>query len=114
MISEQPVWPPPAAENDARETARIIVSAGFFPLAFIYAFFTPTITLNGRAERRPWGTHAFDVTPGDYAVSVSYPWLFVQECGKNSVRFTISAGQIKTVTYRAGLIRYLPGSIRIH
>src|SRR5216684_3615655 len=89
----------------------IEVTVAHSALAFIYRFFTPTIQINETKERRPWGVHVFTLPPGDYEVSVSYPWLFAPECGKNSVRVRLEAGQVRKVTYRAGLIRYLPGKI---
>ena len=89
----------------------IEVTVTHSPLAFIYHFFTPTIQINEYKERRAWGVHLFSVSPGDYDVAVSYPWLFSQECGKNSVRVHVAVGQVKKVHYRAGFIRYLPGKI---
>jgi hypothetical protein len=82
------------------------------PLAFFYRAFTPTIEINGRKERKPWGTHLFNLPPGDYEVAGSYPWI-LKECGKNSVRFTLAAGETKKVRYCARLIRFLPGAIRV-
>jgi len=55
----------------------------------------------------------FFVPPGHYEVSVSYPWIFAPECGKNTIGVSVQAGETKTVTYRAGLIRYLPGKISV-
>ncbi len=81
-------------------------------VAFFYEAFTPTITINGRKERKPWGTHLFSLPPGDYEVAGSYPWI-ISECGKNSVRLSLAAGETKKVTYCARLIRFLPGSIRV-
>ncbi|MGA7893874.1 MAG: hypothetical protein WCA49_11695 [Candidatus Sulfotelmatobacter sp.] len=83
------------------------------PLAFIYNLFTPTIQINEIKEKRPWGVHRFTLSPGDYDISISYPWLFSPECGKSSVRVHLEAGQLKRVNYRAGLARYLPGKISI-
>ena len=99
--------------NENSKSSRIEVTASHSPLAFIYRFFTPTIAINGQPYRRPWGTHSFDVSPGDYEVTVSYPWLFSSECGKNSVRFSLTVGETKKVSYCAGLIRYLPGNIKV-
>jgi len=114
MNPMQPVWPPPpATPYTGPPAARIIVNAGFFPLAYIYAFFTPTITINGYKESRPWGTYIYDVPVGDYEVAVSYPWLFAPECGRNQVRFSLRQGEIRTVTYEAGMIRFLPGKISV-
>jgi hypothetical protein len=81
-------------------------------LAFFYEAFIPTITINGRKERKPWGTHLYCLPPGDYEVAASYPWI-ISECGKNSVRFSLAAGEAKRVTYCARFIRFVPGSIRV-
>jgi hypothetical protein len=94
-------------------SSRLEVTAGHSSLAFIYDFFKPTITINGQASKRPWGTSSFDLPPGNYEVSVSYPWLFASACGKNTVSFILQAGEIKTVSYHAGMIRYLPGKISV-
>jgi len=94
-------------------TVELYVAVTHNPLAFIYERFTPTITINGESHRRPWGTHKFTVPPGSYEVSISYPWLFSPECGKNTAHVEIQAGQTKTITYCAGLIRFLPGAITV-
>ena len=80
-------------------------------LAFIYRFFTPTIEINGKKERRPWGVHLYALPPGDYEIAVSYPWIMDQECGKNSVRIRLEDGQSRKVKYTARYIRYIPGKI---
>jgi len=115
MSSPTPIWPPPPdpGTNIPSSAARIVVTAGYNPLTYMYGLVTPTITINGYRERRPWGTYAFDVPPGDYEIAVSYPWLFVPECGRNQVRFRIQPGEIRTVTYQAGLLRFIPGSISV-
>jgi len=99
--------------QDSSLSSRLVVEVSHTPLGFIYDFFTPTVTINGHANKRPWGTSSFDLPPGHYEVSVSYPWLFAPECGKNTVRFTLQPGEAKRVSYRAGLIRYLPGKISV-
>lgn len=83
------------------------------PLDFIYDFFKPTAEINGQKYRLPWGTYLFPLEPGAYKVAVSYPWLFSAECGKNSVLFDLAQGETKKVRYRAGKVRYLPGSISV-
>ena len=89
-----------------------MVIAKYPLLAYLYGLLKPTITINGYRQQRPWGTYAYDVSPGNYEVSVSYPWLFMSECGKNTVRFHLQAGETRTVTYTACFIRYIPGSIQ--
>lgn len=96
---------------DDSGSSRIDIAVRHSPLAFFYGLLTPTITINKQCHHRPWGTHSFNMTPGSYEVSVSYPWLFSSECGKNTVSVTLRAGESKKVTYTAGLIRYLPGKM---
>ncbi len=100
-------------EQSASSPTRIEVTATHSNLAFIYTFSKPTISINGQAHKRPWGTSSFEVPPGNYEVAVSYPWFLAAECGRNSVTFTLLPGATKRVSYRAGLIRYLPGKIYV-
>ena len=95
------------------DLSRIEVTAAHPAIGYIYALFTPTITIDGIRHRRPWGTHSFDVSAGDHEVSVSYPWLFSSECGKSTVQVAVQLGETKKVVYRVGLIRYLPGKMTV-
>ena len=97
----------------AASRSRLEVTIAHDPLAFFYGLFTPTVAINGIRERRPWGTHQFDLDPGEYEVAISYPWIFSAECGKNTIRVRLLQGAVTRVRYRAGLIRYLPGSIAV-
>jgi hypothetical protein len=94
-------------------SSSIEVTVTHSPLAFFYRLFTPTIEINGTKERRAWGVHLFTLPPGPYEISVSYPWLFSPECGKNTIKVALESGQAKKVNYRAGLIRYLPGKMTV-
>jgi hypothetical protein len=97
---------------DATSSSCIEVTVTHNVLAFFYKAFTPTVTINGKKERKPWGTHSFALPPGDYEVAISYPWI-IRECGKNSVRFSLAQGETKRVRYCARLIRFIPGTIRV-
>lgn len=98
-------------DTDQQSQLEIVVSHS--PLAFIYQWFTPTVTINESSYRRAWGTHLFQVPAGECQVSVSYPWLFLAECGKNTVHLSLNPGETRRVTYCAGLIRYLPGKMHL-
>jgi hypothetical protein len=93
------------------ENGTIEVTAQHSALAFLYALFKPNIEIDGQLEKRPWGTHAFEVAPGRHTVEVSYPWLFAPKCGKNSVEVNVSAGETVRVRYKAPPVRYVPGKI---
>src|SRR5438477_4227962 len=94
--------------------SRVEVTVSHPLLAFIYVLFTPTITINGQRHRRPWGTHLFELAPGDYEIAVSYPWLFAPECGTSTVRISLQPAEFKRITYGAGLIRCLPGKMTVN
>jgi hypothetical protein len=94
--------------------ARVEVTVAHSPLAFFYDLFMPPITISGQSHRRPWGTHFFEVPPGNHEISVSYPWLFSPECGKSTVRIALQPGETRRVTYTAGFVRYLPGKMTVH
>jgi hypothetical protein len=95
-------------------SSSIEVTVKHSPLAFIYYLLSkPTIEINGKKERTTWGMHSFVLPPGHYEISVSYFCLFAPECGKSTAEVTLEAGQTRKVTYRAGLIQYLPGRMRV-
>ncbi len=106
---------PPLARLEHRSVRApaIEVTVAHSPLAFIYRWGTPTIEINGRKEQLPWGQHRFQLPPDDYEISVSYPWLKWKGCGKNTVRCRLDVGQVRHVKYRAGLNRYVPGTMTV-
>ena len=99
------------SDAGTKKSSRVELTITHSPLAFIYRLFVPTVTINGTKERRPWGVHTIELSPGDYDISVSYPWILSKECGKSSVHISLGAGDTRKVKYRAGFIRYLPGDI---
>ncbi len=106
---------PPLArlEHGSEQAPAIEVTVALSPLAFLYRWTTPTIEINGRKEQLPWGQHRFPLPPGDYEISVSYPWLKWKGCGKNTVRCRLDVGQVRHVKYRAGFDRGRPGTMTV-
>jgi hypothetical protein len=82
------------------------------PTLVMYGLDRPTIEIDGNAHRKPWGAHVFDVEPGRHVVAVSFPWLFMRRCGRNSVTVELEPGETKYVAYRPSLVRFIPGRIR--
>ena len=89
------------------------ITMGYSPLAFFYAFSTPNVVINGVRERCPWGTHRFQLPPGRYVVELSYPWLFTEECGRNSVDLVLHEHDHKHIQYTARMIRFWPGKLTV-
>jgi hypothetical protein len=99
-----------AARDD---TGQIEVATSYPPYAFFYGALTPTVQIDDERHRCSWGTSTFDVPPGRHLVAVSYPWLFMRECGRNTVTVDVGAGSSTRVRYRPWLIRFVPGRIRV-
>ena len=112
MAMNQPVYGQEQTwDASSHASSRIVVITTHAWFEFVYELFKTTVTINGESHKLKWGIHSFDVVPGQYEVSISYPWIFAPECGKNSVTFVIRAGEVKSVNYKAGMIRYVPGKI---
>ena len=96
------------------EPGTIEVTAGYSPLAFVYAIVKATIELDGRVVRRGWGTHAIEVAPGRHELAVSFPWLPVaRRACPSSVAVEVHPGEIVRVHYTARLSQLLPGKLRV-
>jgi hypothetical protein len=99
--------------NQPADMARIEVVTSYPPYAFFYGALTPTIQIDHDRVRRPWGASTFVVSPGRHLVAVSYPWVFMRECGRNTVTIDVHAGEMMRVSYRPWLVRFVPGRIRV-
>jgi hypothetical protein len=95
------------------EPGFVEVTTSYSPLAFFYALTRTLIEIDDTLRRRPWGTHCFEVAPGEHTVAFSYPWMFDRRCGRSSVTVTVRAGETTHIAYRVGPIRFLPGKITI-
>jgi hypothetical protein len=104
---------PPIVTSKPLSLARLEFEVSHAALAFFYEAFTPTVTINDRKESMPWGLHFFDLAPGNYTVSASYPWLFMKECGKGTVQLRLDGGDVVKVIYEARMIRYVPGKMTV-
>ena len=85
--------------NPEPKKGKLIVNTDFFGMAWFLYFVTPVIEINGKRMSRPWGTSQFDIDPGDYTVKIFFSYLFMSECGANSVNVRIEEGKSKKVTF---------------
>src|SRR5690242_10583634 len=91
----------------------IVITTSYPAAAFFYGLLQPNYEIDGKLEKRPWGTFLFRVQPGTHVVAISYPWFFIRRAGKASVAVEIAEGQKVSIHYKASFIRYMPGSISI-
>jgi hypothetical protein len=107
--SESPQGRPSTSADDTG----IEVNTSFFPLAWILLFCTPRIAIDGREERRPWGTHFFAMRPGRHEVAVWFPYLLMSRCGYNSRTVEIRPGETTRVTFYMWPLVFLSGSMTV-
>jgi hypothetical protein len=91
----------------------IQVELGFIPLAFFLFFCTPRIEIDGVVQLRPWGTHLFPVAPGAHRVSVWFEYLFIPQCGLNTIDVNVPAGSVAYIKYFMPPWMFAPGSIQL-
>ena len=74
---------------------------------------TPTISINGNAERREWGTHRFTLAPGPYEIAAWYPWMFVSRASRGATLIDLAAGGSYRLRYRPAVSTSLAGSMKV-
>ncbi|PVX51094.1 hypothetical protein C7377_1427 [Balneicella halophila] len=94
-------------------TTGLKIETGFFPLAFFLHFVTPTIEINGKKYKKEWGLHLFQLTPGDYVVKISFPYIGMSDCGANEIKVSLSEGETRIIIYSMPPWIFAKGSIRV-
>jgi hypothetical protein len=93
--------------RNGAELTRAAFAAAGIPRAVFGALRFAT----GCHRLRPLGSTF--VAAGRHLVAVSYPWLFMRECGRNKATVDVQAGESMRVSYRPWFVRFVPGRIRI-
>ena len=89
------------------------IHTGFFPLAFILFFCTPVIEINGHPDRKYWGTKFYDLPPGQYHFTISFPYIFMPKCGRADVQLALRPGEVRRISYFMWPWMFAPGSISV-
>jgi hypothetical protein len=77
----------------------IQVTAKFFPLAFLLYATKPTVTVDGTPSVASWGTNSYDVSSGRHTVKVAFRYLWMKECGANSIEVDVPEGKTTKVRF---------------
>jgi hypothetical protein len=67
-------------------------------------FIRPTIEINGDKHKERCGTKFFPLSPGEFMVKISFPWLGKSECGAAEIKVAISEGQSREIFYKPSMI----------
>lgn len=90
----------------------ISIETGFFPLSFLLYLCTPTIVIDGVATQRPWGVHYFPTSPGPHTVTIFFQYIFMAQCGLNSITVNVHEGQISRIKFEMPPWIFSKGAIR--
>ena len=115
MRRSQPVQSDDSESEDApvgEEPDGVEVQVGFFPLAFLFAFCTPTIEIDGMTTEASWGTQFLELSPGIHTVTIFFAYPLMPRCGANTIQVSIERGQKCRVVYFMPPWVFAKGSIR--
>ena len=93
--------------------ATVEIELSFFFMMWILYLVTPSIAVNGMAERRPWGKHAFQLPPGRYRFEAWYPYLFTSQTSRGVIDLDRVPGGHDRLRYRPAWLVFLPGSLKL-
>jgi len=85
----------------------------FFPLAFLFYICSPTIEVNGIKYTKKWGTDFFSLAPSTYTVKIYFKYLFMSECGANSVTVDVKEGLTSKVSWYMPPMIFAKGTMTI-
>ncbi len=88
------------------------VKIEFFPLSFFLFFCKPRIEIDGRTHMSNWGTHFFDLPPGRHTVKIYFRYLFMSQCGANSIDLVVRDGETCRVRYYMPPWIFVKGSLK--
>jgi hypothetical protein len=93
----------------------IRIRTGFFPLAFLLFFFPPRVRIDGgEPQKLGWfKTTDLSVAPGPHRLLVNHPYIVPSWDHKAEVDVTVGEGQVVLISYRAPVLAFLPGKLRV-
>ncbi|MFW0783631.1 hypothetical protein AAFP35_03845 [Gordonia sp. CPCC 206044] len=84
----------------------------FFPLAWVFFFIKPSISVNGyELPRSPWGRTVIPLPPGQHHVHVHVPYLLPSRLGPADTVIPVHPNQVTETEYKAPLWAFSPGSL---
>ncbi|WUH98914.1 hypothetical protein OHR68_36290 [Spirillospora sp. NBC_00431] len=90
---------------------QVVVDIKHHPMAFIYGFRAPVITLNGRSFPGRWGPNALPLPPGNHDLRIHVPYFLPPEVGRVAATVPVQPGQQLHLEYRAPMIAFMGGAL---
>jgi hypothetical protein len=82
-------------------------------MAFILDMVTPKVVINGYPYPARWGRNAYDLPPGPYDVTASFPYMFQSDAGLARLQVPVYAQHATIVLYEAPTFMWSPGTMRV-
>lgn len=95
-----------------QERTGVEIEVGFFPLSFFFFVCIPRIEIDGRPHKKYWGTHFFELDPGKHTIKIYFRYLFMSQCGANSIDVVVKDGETCRVKYNMPPWMFSKGSIK--
>jgi hypothetical protein len=91
--------------------AALALTAKFFPLAWIFFFVKPAITVDGYRVASVWGRNLIPLAPGRHQLDVYTPYFLPSRVGPAGLMFDVAPGQTLELEYRSPMLVFLGGSL---
>ncbi|MFT4085557.1 MAG: hypothetical protein QM658_00125 [Gordonia sp. (in: high G+C Gram-positive bacteria)] len=89
----------------------LVLTAKYFPLAFVFALLKPTIEVDGRPVPAQWGENSIPLSPGQHHVHVHVPYILPSKVGPADTDFAVAPQETVSLEYRPPLWTFSPGSL---
>ncbi|HKT03893.1 MAG TPA: hypothetical protein VJT31_30550 [Rugosimonospora sp.] len=104
--------PYPPYQQPAGNGSAIALTTKFFPLAFIFFFIKPFVSLNGQQlPQSGWGRTVIPVPPGQHQLHVHTPYFLPPQLGPADLTVPVAPGQTVELEYRAPAFAFSPGAL---
>ncbi|MFT7642260.1 MAG: hypothetical protein ACI9G1_004017 [Pirellulaceae bacterium] len=98
----------------SKNATGIEVKLGFFPLAFFLFACTPRVEIDGVVHKKYWGTHFIPTSPGRHIVKIYVPYMFLSQCGANSIDVDVSEVSDSRVSFYMPPWIYAKGFLKVN
>ena len=104
-------WDAQWASHAGAGQGQLVVDIKCHPLAFIYRFWSPVITLNGHRVHGRWGPQALPLPPGHHHLMVHVPYMLPPEIGRAQATVPVEPGRQVHLEYRAPMGAFMKGAL---
>lgn len=82
-----------------------------FPLAWLFWTFKTEVSIDGASVVVPWGTHFYEVAPGQHTIRVGFRFMWGKDMGADEVECDVALGATTKLLYRSPFLVTSAGSI---